>query len=110
VTLGLWCRHCARTRRRRRASSATACATNLLLGLSGESNEAALQHALGAAQLERDLTCLRDGLASEVGARGVALSGGQIQRAAVARMLVRRPELLVLDDLSSLDGPTERAL
>ena len=40
----------------------------------------------------------------------MALSGGQIQRAAVARMLVRRPELLVLDDLSSLDGPTEDAL
>ncbi len=83
---------------------------NLLLGLSGESSEAALQHALGTSQLEQDLTSLRDGLASEVGARGVALSGGQIQRAAVARMLVRCPELLVLDDLSSLDGPTESAL
>jgi ABC-type multidrug transport system fused ATPase/permease subunit len=83
---------------------------NLLLSLSADGSEAALDYALGVAQLERDVSSLRDGLASQVGARGVALSGGQIQRAAVARMLVRRPELLVLDDLSSLDGPTESAL
>ena len=39
------------------------------------------------------------------------LSGGQVQRAAAARMLVREPELLVCDDLSSaLDVETERAL
>jgi ATP-binding cassette subfamily B protein len=41
----------------------------------------------------------------------VKLSGGQVQRAAAARMLVRRAELLVLDDLSSaLDVETERVL
>jgi ATP-binding cassette subfamily B protein len=41
----------------------------------------------------------------------VRLSGGQIQRAAAARMFVRRPELLVCDDLSSaLDVETEAAL
>jgi ATP-binding cassette subfamily B protein len=41
----------------------------------------------------------------------VRLSGGQLQRALAARALVRRPELLVVDDLSSaLDVETERAL
>ena len=46
-----------------------------------------------------------------VGPRGVRLSGGQVQRAAAARMYVRDPELLVLDDLSSaLDVETERLL
>ena len=46
-----------------------------------------------------------------VGAKGVRLSGGQIQRAAAARMFVRAPELLVFDDLSSaLDVETERSL
>jgi ATP-binding cassette subfamily B protein len=46
-----------------------------------------------------------------VGPRGVKLSGGQAQRAAAARMLVRQPELLVFDDLSSaLDVETERLL
>jgi ATP-binding cassette subfamily B protein len=46
-----------------------------------------------------------------VGARGVKLSGGQMQRAAAARMFIREPELLVFDDLSSaLDVETERLL
>jgi ATP-binding cassette subfamily B protein len=46
-----------------------------------------------------------------VGASGVKLSGGQAQRAAVARMLARGAELLVIDDLSSaLDVETEREL
>ena len=44
-------------------------------------------------------------------ARGAKLSGGQVQRAAAARMFVRAPELLVVDDLSSaLDVETERLL
>ena len=46
-----------------------------------------------------------------MGPRGVKLSGGQIQRTAAARMLVRRPELYVFDDLSSaLDVETEKTL
>jgi ATP-binding cassette subfamily B protein len=46
-----------------------------------------------------------------LGAKGVKLSGGQRQRTAAARMYVREPELLVLDDLSSaLDVETERTL
>jgi ATP-binding cassette subfamily B protein len=46
-----------------------------------------------------------------IGPRGVKLSGGQLQRAAAARMFVREPELVVVDDLSSaLDVDTERAL
>ena len=45
------------------------------------------------------------------GPRGLRLSGGQIQRAGAARALVRRPELLVVDDLSSaLDVDTEARL
>ncbi len=49
-----------------------------------------------------------EGLATIVGAKGVRLSGGQIQRTAAARAFVRRPELLVIDDLSSaLDVETE---
>jgi ATP-binding cassette subfamily B protein len=52
-----------------------------------------------------------DGLATMVGPRGMRLSGGQVQRAGTARALVRRPELLVVDDLSSaLDLETEARL
>jgi ATP-binding cassette, subfamily B, bacterial len=54
---------------------------------------------------------MADGLDTTIGARGVRLSGGQIQRTAAARMLVRDAELLVCDDLSSaLDVETERTL
>ncbi|MBV9898349.1 MAG: ABC transporter ATP-binding protein [Chloroflexi bacterium] len=81
---------------------------NLLLGL--DCSDQDLKRAVAESQFGADLSALQAGLESEVGARGVALSGGQLQRAALARMLVRPAELLVLDDLSSLDGPTEEAV
>jgi ATP-binding cassette subfamily B protein len=57
------------------------------------------------------LAALELGLDTRVGPRGVKLSGGQRQRVAAARMFVRRPELLVFDDLSSaLDVDTESQL
>jgi ATP-binding cassette, subfamily B, bacterial len=61
--------------------------------------------------LEADIAAMDDGLETLVGARGVRLSGGQIQRAAAARMFVRTAELLVCDDVSSaIDIDTERLL
>jgi ATP-binding cassette subfamily B protein len=61
--------------------------------------------------LEHDVVSLEQGLDTPVGPRGVKLSGGQLQRAAAARALVREPALLVVDDLSSaLDVETERTL
>ncbi len=52
-----------------------------------------------------------EGLETLVGPRGARLSGGQLQRAGATRMLVRQPELLVFDDLSSaLDVETEQQL
>ncbi|MGC9396782.1 MAG: ATP-binding cassette domain-containing protein [Anaerolineae bacterium] len=83
--------------------------TNILLGLNA--GDDALMQAIRLAVLERDLGELEEGLETKVGAKGVKLSGGQIQRAAAARMFVRAPELLVFDDLSSaLDVETERLL
>jgi ATP-binding cassette subfamily B protein len=82
---------------------------NLLLGLPEDLVD--LPAALRSAVLDRDVAALADGLDTLVGARGVRLSGGQIQRAAAARMFVQVPELLVFDDLSSaLDVETERTL
>ena len=63
------------------------------------------------AVLDQDVPALEYGLDTMVGPRGVKLSGGQMQRAAAARMFMREPELLVFDDLSSaLDVETERTL
>ncbi len=70
-----------------------------------------LEAAVWRAVLEPDVATLEHGLDTVVGPRGVRLSGGQVQRAAAARMFVREPELLVCDDLSSaLDVETERTL
>jgi ATP-binding cassette subfamily B protein len=82
---------------------------NILLGLPDD--PAALAEAVQGAVLEHDVQALEAGLETPVGTRGVKLSGGQVQRAAAARMLVRGAELLVIDDLSSaLDVETERLL
>jgi len=82
---------------------------NLTLGI--DANEDDVAAAIHTATMEDDLAAMHDGLDTLVGPRGVRLSGGQIQRSAAARMLVRRPELLVFDDLSSaLDVETEQTL
>ena len=82
---------------------------NLQLGRDDSDDE--IQIAIRSAALERDLADMPDGLDTLVGPRGMRLSGGQVQRTAAARMLLRRPELLVFDDLSSaLDVETEQTL
>jgi ABC-type multidrug transport system fused ATPase/permease subunit len=70
-----------------------------------------LREAVQLAVLEPDLERLEMGEQTMVGARGVKLSGGQVQRSAAARMLATDAELLVFDDLSSaLDVHTETEL
>ncbi|MGW4643173.1 ATP-binding cassette domain-containing protein [Sphaerisporangium sp. NPDC004334] len=82
---------------------------NLLLGLPADGDRIAA--ALWLAALDHDVSGMPDGLRTVVGPRGVRLSGGQVQRATAARALVRSPDLLVVDDLSSaLDAETERVL
>lgn len=82
---------------------------NLLMGYADEQKDIA--SAVYAAVMEEDVRRLADGLDTLVGPRGIKLSGGQIQRAAAARMFLRKPEILVFDDLSSaLDVETEQRL
>jgi ATP-binding cassette, subfamily B, bacterial len=82
---------------------------NLTLGL--QTDDRVLADALRRAVFDTDVEEMPDGLDTLVGPRGVRLSGGQLQRAAMARALLADPALLVLDDLSSaLDADTERAV
>lgn len=76
----------------------------ILLGLPTER----LEEAMWLACLEEDLARMPETTDTLIGPRGLRLSGGQVQRTAAARALVRRPDLLVVDDLSSaLDVETE---
>ena len=82
-------------------------ADTVLLGAAADG----LDHAFWLTCLDEDLAGMPDGAATLIGPRGLRLSGGQIQRAGAARALVRRPDLLVVDDLSSaLDVATEARL
>ncbi len=82
---------------------------NILMGI--PEARVNLPAALRRAALDGIEDLLDDGLDTLVGPRGTRLSGGQIQRAAAARMFVRDAELLVFDDLSSaLDVETEQEL
>jgi ABC-type multidrug transport system fused ATPase/permease subunit len=70
-----------------------------------------LREAVDLAVLDPDLERLENGLDTLIGARGVKLSGGQVQRSAAARMFATDADLMVFDDLSSaLDVHTEAEL
>jgi ATP-binding cassette subfamily B protein len=83
---------------------------NLLLARPGAS-EAQLWRSLAAAQIDDLVAGLPGGLDTMVGARGHRFSGGEKQRLAIARTLLRDPKVLVLDEATSaLDNDTEREL
>lgn len=80
---------------------------NLLLAAPG-AGDAALWQALGAARIADLVAGLPEGLDTLVGARGHRFSGGEQQRLAIARTILRNPRVLILDEATSaLDNTTE---
>ena len=85
-------------------------AENLRWG-KADATDAELWQALEQAQARPFVEALPEGLQAQVAQRGRNLSGGQKQRLTIARALVRRPEILILDDsASALDYATDAAL
>jgi len=83
---------------------------NLLYAKPGATAEE-LREALAAAQILPFVETLPDGLDTVVGERGYRLSGGEKQRMAIARLLLKAPDVVVLDEATAhLDSESEAAL
>jgi ATP-binding cassette subfamily B protein len=76
-----------------------------------DATDAELEDAARAAQIHDLIAALPDGYDTIVGERGYRFSGGEKQRIAIARTVLRNPPVLVLDEATSaLDNETERAV
>jgi ATP-binding cassette subfamily B multidrug efflux pump len=92
---------------------------NISYGLAGRDDDerdpadldSLVRQSAEEAQVRADVEDFEDGFDTVVGERGVTLSGGQKQRTTLARALLLRPEILILDDsLSAVDTNTEEAI
>ena len=76
-----------------------------------EATQEEIDEASSAAQFKQTVDDLDKSYDTLLGERGVNLSGGQKQRLAIARAIIRNPEILILDDsLSSVDTQTEEMI
>lgn len=83
---------------------------NITLGIE-KATSAQVTEAAKISRLTDDLASMEQGLDTVIGERGVTLSGGQKQRTALARAVILRPQILILDDaLAAVDARTEQEI
>ncbi len=78
---------------------------------SPKASDAAVQQAISMAYLDDFIAALPDGANTQVGERGLKLSGGEKQRVAIARTILKKPPIMVFDEAtSSLDSKSEQMI
>ncbi|CAH0998774.1 putative multidrug resistance ABC transporter ATP-binding/permease protein YheI [Neolewinella maritima] len=84
---------------------------NIAFGADHDPDEAEIEQFAKYAAVYKDIEGLTLGFDTLVGERGVTLSGGQKQRVSIARALIKRPDIVILDDaLSAVDTNTEQQI
>ena len=85
---------------------------NIAFGLNKEDfNEDKIATAAESADLLNEIETFNDSFQTKIGERGITLSGGQKQRVSIARVLFRKPQLLIFDDcLSAVDSQTSKKI
>jgi ATP-binding cassette subfamily B multidrug efflux pump len=85
-------------------------AENIAFGV-GEASEEEIRAVARLVRIDQEIDKFPDGYQQRVGERGITLSGGQKQRIAIARAILQKPRILLLDDvLSAVDSETETSI
>jgi ATP-binding cassette subfamily B protein len=81
---------------------------NILIGARSQIDHNNLDAVINCSELEGEIKSFPNGMETVLGERGITLSGGQKQRVSIARALIRKPSVLLIDNgLSAVDTKTE---